>query len=197
MAKFNLIGKNPEQAKKYLTFWTIVNAGEEERYQEAMQLSLEPGFTINKTKTNGMFFMEDMMISCRKEFFSLFMDTHRQTVKYHLSRRSYTIPELVIARYMGSYTRLASDEERIDHLTANIVCFLDAMLATGTHKRLQHLDSYDKLIAKVEEYYMGVIADLPSVRLYEALKAKAAGNEQAELKEVIAATTGTTKKRRL
>ncbi len=31
MAKFNLIGKNPEQAKKYLTFWTIVNAGEEER----------------------------------------------------------------------------------------------------------------------------------------------------------------------
>ena len=41
MAKFNLIGKNPEQAQKYFTFWTIVNAGEEGRYQEAMQLSLE------------------------------------------------------------------------------------------------------------------------------------------------------------
>jgi hypothetical protein len=33
---------------------------EEERYQEAMQLSLEPD-SINKTKTNGMFFMEDMI----------------------------------------------------------------------------------------------------------------------------------------
>ena len=42
MAKFNLIGKNPEQAKKYLTFWTIVNAGEKEKYQEAIKLSLEP-----------------------------------------------------------------------------------------------------------------------------------------------------------
>ncbi|EAA8985513.1 hypothetical protein ASU91_21065 [Enterobacter hormaechei subsp. steigerwaltii] len=197
MAKFNLIGKNPEQAQKYFTFWKIVNAGEEEQYQKAMELSLEPGFNMNKTKTNGLFFMEDMMISCRKEFFSLFMDTHRQTVKYHLSRRTYPIPELIIASYMGNYTRRAKDKEWIENMTANIVCFLDAMLATGTHKRLQHLDSYEKLIAKVEEYYMGVIADLPSVRLYEALKAKAAGNEQAELKEVIAATTGTTKKRRL
>ena len=44
---------------------------------------------------------------------------------------------------------------------------------------------------------MGDKADLQSVRLYEALKAKVAGNEQAELQEVIAATTGTTKKRRL
>lgn len=197
MAKFNLIGKNPEQAKKYLTFWTIANAGEKEKYQEAIKLSLEPGFSINKKKVNGLFFMEDLTLSCHKELFSLFMDKHRQTVKYHLSRRTITIPELIIARYMGSYTRFARDKEVIDHLTANIVCFLDAMLATGTHKRLQHLDSYEKLIAKVEEYYMGVIADLPSVRLYEALKAKVAGNEQAELQEVIAATTGTTKKRRL
>ena len=141
--------------------------------------------------------MEDLIFSCSKEFFSLFMDTHRQTVKYHLSRKTYTIPELVIARYMGNYTRRARDKEAIERMTANIVCFLDAMLATGTHKRLQHLDSYEKLIAKVEEDYMIVIPDLPSVRLYEALKAKAAGNEQAELQEVIAATTGTTKKRRL
>lgn len=138
MAKFNLIGKNPEQAQKYFTFWKIVNAGEEEKYQEAMELSLEPGFNMNKTKTNGLFFMEDMMISCRKEFFSLFMDTHRQTVKYHLSRRTYPIPELIIARYMGSYNRRAKDKEWIENMTANIVCFLDAMLVTGTHKRLQH-----------------------------------------------------------
>lgn len=121
-----------------------------------MELSLEPEFNINKVKTAGYFFMEDLIFSCSKEFFSLFMDTHRQTVKYHLSRKTYTIPELVIARYMGNYTGRARDKEAIERMTANIVCFLDAMLATGTHKRLQHTDSYEKLIAKVEEYYMGL-----------------------------------------
>ncbi|MCM7573706.1 hypothetical protein M8R91_22845 [Enterobacter roggenkampii] len=60
MAKFNLIGKNPEQAQKYFTFWTIANTGEKEKYQEAIKLSLEPGFSINKKKVNGLFFMEDL-----------------------------------------------------------------------------------------------------------------------------------------